>query len=542
MKLIVENFRGIKNADIDLSPKVTLIAGRNGAGKTSVIQALQALVTQETIPISKLKKKDAKLLINQDEKSGHAFLGWNGKETRVKWPSCVFSGQMFPCSVYAARVVQPAAIQAKDLTSILNVLPTYEDLKGEFPADVGVPVAVVWKTITKSGWDIAHDQAAEKGRALKREWEKLAGENWGSDKAKGWVPEFFVEKSLEELETGLRTAEKLFEHAVKAQALNEKEREDLQKVAESFDETQKTITSLNSEISNVEVQISKAQALMEQIPKILNKQQAYQCWSCNSFGVIQQDKLVEAPDSEQTEEDIAALRQRIAEQNQNINALTEQRNYLNLYLREARANLTKAEEAKKKLKAVVLDDEPTPLSVEDARAEVELARKRLTAHKIKNECDEICTLLGMNQYIVAVLSPDGLRKQVLSAKLATFNDLLSVVCDIAAWPKIELDEFLDIRFNGRPYVLLSVGEQFAVNTALQLAVAKMDESKMIIIDGIDVLDRYLLNGLMAILDNIPIPSVVGCKFNNIEDVPDLGSLGIAYWCESGMVTRIERKG
>ena len=47
MHLTVENYRGIKSASITLNPKVTLIAGCVGAGKTSVIEALQCLVTGE---------------------------------------------------------------------------------------------------------------------------------------------------------------------------------------------------------------------------------------------------------------------------------------------------------------------------------------------------------------------------------------------------------------------------------------------------------------------------------------------------------------
>lgn len=39
----IENFRKIKQVKCILSPKITILAGRNEAGKTSVLQALEAL-------------------------------------------------------------------------------------------------------------------------------------------------------------------------------------------------------------------------------------------------------------------------------------------------------------------------------------------------------------------------------------------------------------------------------------------------------------------------------------------------------------------
>lgn len=39
----ISNFRSIKNLKCVLSPKITILAGRNEAGKTSILEALQAL-------------------------------------------------------------------------------------------------------------------------------------------------------------------------------------------------------------------------------------------------------------------------------------------------------------------------------------------------------------------------------------------------------------------------------------------------------------------------------------------------------------------
>ena len=58
MKLKIRNFRGIESAEIDVG-SISLIAGANAAGKTSVAQAFGILLTGEPIPIPGMKIKDA---------------------------------------------------------------------------------------------------------------------------------------------------------------------------------------------------------------------------------------------------------------------------------------------------------------------------------------------------------------------------------------------------------------------------------------------------------------------------------------------------
>lgn len=540
MNLIVEHFLGIKKAGIKLSDKITLIAGPNGSGKTSMIQALQCLVTGEPIPLPGLKKKDAKALVHNDETSGRALLVSDADtEIGIGWPSCKVGGTKFTCSPYAAGMSLPACIPAKDLTAILGVLPTFQD----FESELMLPdqSKVIWTKIQQSGWDQAHAQAMQTGRDLKREWEKLSGENWGVNQAKGWTPADYIEQTEEELQAALKTAQKLYEHAIKAEAIDEKEKQNLQRIANEYDTVLSKIKNLTAEISATSVELTKAQGLLQELPKILNQEQAYECWHCKKLGIIQDGRLIEAPDTKQSQDDIDALRGRQMMQNTKIRTLQEKREELNVSLRETKNRLTQCEAARKKLNEVILDAPPAALSQNDARSEVELCQKRILAYKTKGECDELYELLGYNSIICAVLHPDGLRKQVLAAKLANFNELLAIICETAGWPAVTIDEYLDIRFNQRPYVLLSVGEKFAVNAVLQIALAKMDGSQILIMDGFDVLDSKYRNGLITILDSLPIPTVIGCTFGAESDVPNFEGLGLTYWCENGGVVQISKE-
>ena len=79
MKLTIENFLITKRASIQLADagKITLIAGPTGSGKTTILNALRALSTGETMPLEDVtKKKDARILVHDGAKSAAAELSW----------------------------------------------------------------------------------------------------------------------------------------------------------------------------------------------------------------------------------------------------------------------------------------------------------------------------------------------------------------------------------------------------------------------------------------------------------------------------------
>lgn len=542
MQLNIENFRGIKHASVELSDKITVFAGPVGSGKTSAVQALQALVTGETVPLTGLKKKDAVLLVNDKTMAGkgQAQLKHNGQTSEIKWPSCKSSGMTFKCSKYAAGMLKPSRIEAKDLGEILNILPTREDFDEEIKdvvESLDLPADAIWEKVTKSGWKVAHDQAVEKGRDMKRDWERIAGQNHSADRVANFTPENYTGEPLEKLESALEGAKKLHAHAVKAETLGEKEKEDLKTLAGQAGEIENKIADLTIEIGSVESKLAKAQKTLEAIPKALNQQQAYQCWHCEKFGVINGTKLVEAPNMETAKADNEAAQAQLLVQRGTINDLQHQKDELSVSLRVQNDALAKSKDAQKKLNASVIDTESF-VSAEDAQADVVLWQLRIQAHHAKIESDELYEALSTNAYVQAVLCPDGLRKQVLSKKLTEFNELLDTVCEIGGWKPIALDEFMDITYGGRPYILLSKGEQLAVNAGLQIALTRMDGSQIVIIDDIQAFDTDMVDGLFEILSNIPLPSVIGCTAaTHAQALIPPG--GMVYWCNGGVMGELK---
>jgi DNA repair exonuclease SbcCD ATPase subunit len=552
MDLKLENFRGVTNGALKISDKITRIAGPVGSGKTSTIQTLQALVAGETVPVDGLKKKDGHLLIKKGTKSAKASLTWAEGTTEVKWNASGIkqTGPEFKCSKYAAGLVLPVNIPTKEFTELLGILPTKEefDKAMEDMEALELPTEAIWEATQKNGWDGALSNAQNKRKALWGEWTKLAGEPYGSDKGRNFSPPHWVDSPLTDLEVSQKTAQRLYEHSIKAQALDEKAKQDMKDLAAHSatgdGSAAKKVDELNQQLTAISAEIAQTEKLFQEVPKILNSQKAYECWHCGKLGVLDNEKMIQPPDAT-SEEDATAIRLKLQELEGLSKQLKAKQYELNLSIRDARAYSDKCEDAQRKLAQVSLDTEPPAMTPAQAKEELELCGKRIAAHHAKIELAEIDMAIRANDVICSILSPEGLRKQVLSAKLAAFNDLLSVICDIAEWPLVSVDEDLQIRFlkpgeaESLPYVLLSEGQKYAANVVLQVAFTKLDGSQILIFDEAQSLDANLLPGFVAILGNIPIPAVVGFMYSRKNLVPDMGDLGVTYWCEAENITLLE---
>ena len=430
MELIIENVLRVKNARIELSPKVTILAGNNAAGKSSTLLALAAVATGETLPLENMKKKDARFLVHDNDgaKSGSAELKFNGATNSVKWPTCKKSIDRAMASVYAAGLSKPSAIPAKDLTSILEITPTKDDLitslkdYGELE-DLEDLVESIWTKIQENGWDKAFDHSVSRRQDLKRQWSITSGVSWAGDKESGnWAPEDFTGKSVEELDQAISAAEKIYEYALKSQALNEKEKTDLQALADSEPAVQKQIEELQVEVADITNALDKARTLLSELPKILNSQQAYACWHCGELGVLQGEKLIQAPDQAKPEE-VAASKARYDEQAKIVRDMESEKSQKEYALRSSQNTLIECQKAKTKLESVDLSAEPS-IQPADAKADLERCKRERRALDTKLECDEIYQDVMLSVYLCDVLDPNGLQKDVLGRRLEDFNKRL----------------------------------------------------------------------------------------------------------------------
>jgi hypothetical protein len=555
MNLTLENFKGVVSGTVSIPTQedchVTLIAGPIGSGKTSTIEALQACALGEVMPVE-LKKKDAKLLVNLKAKNAKAVLTGERGTVEIKWPSLKLTAtnpageslqkSPFRISKYAAGLAKPVDIPTKDLTSLLGILPSREEFDLEMTAAYeDLPVEEVWKCTQTEGWDAAFKKSEENHKRYKREWSALTGQEYGPDKHRQYVPEHYISSPLEELNLALDTANKFYAHALKAEALDEKAKADLETLAATYDSQCQLLEQAKTDLSTKEAELTAARKLLTEIPKILNQSKAYECWHCKSRGVLSGDKLIEAP-AAMSDEEATAIRQRTAEQEENIRVAQAARDQANSKIAVIQVALKQAQEAKTKLGQVDLNAEAPAMSSAQALAEIQQCKARIRAYEIKQELEELHMAISATDFMCAVLCPEGLRKNVLSTKLGEFNELLQMICELANWPVIYLDEDLLVRMKvaGKdlPYVLLSRGQKHVCNVVLQVALMKTEGSEMLILDNVDKLnDGQFLPGLASLIENIPYPVILGLSTSK-EQLFDLNGKGRTYWCENETISAL----
>src|SRR5260370_232842 len=229
MHIKVRNIGGLERADI-ASDGIVLAAGKNGAGKTSLLRAVAAALTGDLLAPG-MKKAAAGGLVRTGAEGGAVQIETAKGKVGGVYPKAERVGHSDApeASLYAAGLLDiltlPDKTRASVLAQYLGAVPVYDDLKNAC-ADQGIPetyVEKVWGIISGAGgWDGAHDKAKDRGAVLKAQWETIAHENYGSAKAPAWLPQGWREtlagESVESLEAVVGEKRKALESAIGGQA------------------------------------------------------------------------------------------------------------------------------------------------------------------------------------------------------------------------------------------------------------------------------------------------------------------------------------
>lgn len=190
--LSVQNFLGARAVEVRLTTPVTLFAGKNGAGKSSIQEAVRMALTGEAFRVG--LKKDYGALISEGQYSGFVEVGIADNAYSVVLPS----GKGAHCDAPALSYVLDAQRFAKlDDNERRSFLFGLMGVKLDGPAvkqrllGKGCVAAKVEQVapILRAGFDAAAKEAASKARDAKASWKTATGgETWGKDKAPKWQP------------------------------------------------------------------------------------------------------------------------------------------------------------------------------------------------------------------------------------------------------------------------------------------------------------------------------------------------------------------
>jgi hypothetical protein len=551
----VRDFRGCERADLEIDP-VALIGGRNGAGKTSIAQAVGAAAYGNALPMAGLARGSAGVLIRVGQSSAFVELRGESGTTRIDWPAAQATSDGTPpaASEYAAGLSSVPSLDAKDrarvLATYLHADPTREDLAialAETPLAVPAVIEQIWKLIEQHGWDGAHQLRREKGAELKGRWRQITGAHYGSRVATSWRPDLIVEDTATDadLVAAVNDATAAHNRAVGDAAVAAVDRERLAAEAATIDERNAAVGAAESELQiRTQALDAAQQARMALPPDTSDKGAEMPCPHCGGLLVLRRVSLVETR-LEQAPvgvDPVELKRRRLAIADAD-GAIANATDALNMARRNATAARDQVRTALKARES--LDSAPKPSgssgSVEAARSALATAERRLAAFRQRVEAEDVAAKIAGNDILLEHLAADGLRARKLSRVLDVFNaSQLAPLCDAAGWKAVAVDPAMTITYGGRAYPLLSSSEQYRVRVVLQITMARLDQSSLVVIDAADILDAPLRSGLFDLIADAGVPAIVCMTLSRREQTPDLAAAGLgrSYWIEAGIVEPI----
>lgn len=556
MFIQIKNFRGCAAASIDLD-KIALVAGNNHQGKTSIAQCIGGALAGKAIPIDKLPKKQIGRLVHGGTACGTVMVKQGDDSVKITYPEAEIEtlGRNPPtASVYATGLETILKLDAKNRVKLLNeylgTLPTKEDLAKAL-ADTAENqeelVDNVWGRIQASGWDAAHAVAKDKGTALKSKWEEVTGERYGSRKAESWQPAAWTHdlasKTRETLVKELEAENQWLESAIGHNAVSETEIERAQIVV--ADKTAvENLLKLARNNHKVCKETRDERQIKLQTMKLQGQKKTHECPHCKGDLEITAEQTIRAAvkedgvDLKKQEAERARLEKDFIDFNKETakHAAEIAKFESSLYaIKQAEELLAKAEAQP--------EEDGTAQGVEDCRKRVEVAKANLATFDAYTTAESTKRAIVINTQLIKVLEPKGMRLEKLKKAVRVFNQTLAWLCNAGKWAAVEISEDMDITYNGAHVgedhmkSLCSESEWRMAFITFQLAMAKMDKSACVIIDGADVFDNNNRNGLMGAVINNGVPAIIMAKMER-EDyditAPKINSFnGKSYWISGG---------
>jgi hypothetical protein len=498
-----------------------------------------------------LKKADAKLLVRDGEKNAQARVKTEGGEVRMFWPDCLgqASGAEPPrASVYAAGLSSIAEISPKERAAELGRYLKADPTKADLAQTLGEqfsPAAVdrLWEEIDQRGWDGAYADQETRRRDARRDWEKLTGAGFGSEKAAAWRPggwdPLMDNLTAGDVEQQLAEARETLEAAIADAAVDLAELTRLRELSRDLDARQDSLSAASLAASEAGPALEAAIARRKGLPEPA-RAGGMPCPHCGGALMLHRDgpvttlvKHESLPDAENKTRQMA-----IAAADGETARLTAAKTAAYAAIAVARGDLDAAAAARDKI-AALGEKKGAAGMVDRGRERVAGLERDLAMVK---QAAEATTLyrrwLGAHLKLEA-LAPAGLRARKLGEATQAFNEgVLAPLSEAAGVDRVNLTRELSVRLGERPYRLVSESQQFLARAVLQLAQARLDGSTMVVIDRADILDGPGKSGLFAMLRDAMIPALVAMTATRPEQLPDLeaAGLGQSMWIE-GAVAR-----
>ena len=565
--LSVNNFYRAEVVDVAIEVPIVLFAGLNGAGKTSVLDAVRFALTGD--PVRVAFKKDLGFAVNDAAGADHGSVTVTGDDWQAS--GVIPSGKMSATGISSLRIPFEASLAPRYFSSLtpdqrraalFAMLGLKMDASAIVPklAERGVPENLI-REVTKLIGVVPMPElakvCAEHATASKGAWHQVTGESWGEVKGASWLPTVpsaphdstpaSVDRDIAATEADIDEYKNAIAvQSERSRAMMEREKDlaglrqragMLQRRQMAYEATKKEFEETRTKLDDAKVRAQGGHAPKELV-----------CTDCGTL-------LMMSPNGEELEpyrrpeklaDPAAALEvERLAIAFDTMTrALTNSERDLNEARRDATA-LAELESIKLEPPA---DTAEIKAALEDAQDRLRTMKTQRDLHRqhaeAKANADKSRTeaaalhanIIGWTAFAKAI-GPSGIPAEVLNGALGEVNGRLELTSRLAQWDRVSIREDMEIMVGPRPYRTASTSAQWRAD-ALLAEMCSFWGSRIMALDGIDVLDSIGRRQLVLMLHSLAMSGQIGtCLMTGTFAVAPSGLPATVkvYWMERGRI-------
>lgn len=584
----IENVLGISYLNAALTKKVNYFMGKNGAGKSSIKEAIKlALLGQ---PERVALKKEYGSLIHNNGKAGVvsiALEGASSDEASFILPKGAHAAPEFKSAmVYCLDPHLFAALKPEDKRAFLFELTgtkVNREAISKQLAESGVSDIVIESVLPmlRQGFAAAASYAESQRKEFRGAWRGVTGETYGEVKAQTWQAELpsrpddggnisisKLEQSLSALRATLAENNQALGAARKDRATRaaaqtnldalKKDAAKLERVKAKMavDEAEYTRIKAAYDECAVRAGTAKREGLIHDLARYLNGFVKHCSTGNDQFD---QEAVQAVARYEEQHGDVLAGVARDPEAEKRLPELKAALDLMESAVRNNQRDLKACEQAAEALERSAGNQLPAVETIDEnikaletliitieadirtysEKLEVEknAAHAAESAEKRTKQAQEYHQQAMAWGVALELLSPDGIPAQILRDALGPFNANLSSVSEIFGWASVSLDGDMSLTFGDRPYQLLSESEKWRVDAVIALVVSRLANLNFVVLDRFDVLDIDGRNELIDGLDNLAADDYVDTALvmGTVKAKPDLSDFPetAVFWVESG---------
>ncbi len=575
-----DNLLGIKTVNVKLPTVVTLFAGRNGSGKSSIQEAVRIAITQDTVRDISLKKEFAKL-VHGDSKAGGATVMINNDAEQsfmFNMPKGDFVGpeitEAMRVALYGQRFAKMTADERRTfLFGLMKLKPTADSVKARMlatPWECEAAKIDAVLPLLRTGFPSVCDHAKAKATEAKGAWRQLTGGTYGALKAADWeapVPDLpegdaaqladkvagldrniaSLNESLGAIKSAARTAQEtasrranLAEAAGKVAGL-------VDQLAHAKDELAKyepTVVALRlraagtARVGLVHDMAVFLEDLKCGVSTTAIERDALMARYTKEHGAlggkIDTEAQAQLPEHEKG---LLVMQNRVRNLQRDLDSATQAKGQYDALapaedVGDVSAEIAEVDGMLQKARADRQAAENQRLNIETAttaRAAATSKTKQAQAHHAE--------VLAWTK-VADALAPDGIPAQLLLEALEPVNAALDQASIDTGWMTVTIAKDMAITANDRPYNLLSESEQWRTDAMIAEVVAELSGLRILMLDRFDVLDLPGRAQCLEWLDSLAFNDVMDTVllFGTLKALPDnLADTITAYWVQDGTI-------